>query len=335
MTAEPPQSDICEGDQETIALVARIEIEARNWAVLPDLLAALTRTHGRFVTGETLARLEAARPSRSAARDGVATIPLKGVLMPDGGLLSMLFGGGGGLAGFKTALNAAAGDPDVASVVLDVDSPGGLVDQIPELAADLRAARAQKPIVAVANTMAASAAYWLASQADEVVVTPSGEVGSIGVYQLHRDLSAMHEQLGVAPSLISAGKYKVEGNPYQPLGEEARAAMQADVNDYYDLFTADVARGRGVSQSDVQNGFGEGRSLLAKRAVQAGLADRVDTLAGTVRRLSSPSGKAALERKRAGLEDSTDLTSPSGDADAPRLAYSSEERSRLLAVLAD
>ena len=98
-----------------------------------------------------------------------------------------------------------------------------MVDQIPETAAQTRAARAQKPIVAVANTQADSAAYWLASQADEIVVTPSGEVGSIGVYQMHRGLSEAHAMRGIAPTLVSAGKYKVEGNPYEPFGRRGQS----------------------------------------------------------------------------------------------------------------
>jgi ClpP class serine protease len=83
---------------------------------------------------------------------------------------------------------------------------------------------------------------------------------------------------GVKTTLISAGKYKTEGNPYEPLSDEARAAMQAMVDDYYGMFTRAVAKGRGVSVDAVRNGFGEGRMVSASQAVKNGMADRVATL---------------------------------------------------------
>jgi ClpP class serine protease len=155
---------------------------------------------------------------------GVTVVPLKGVLAPVGGLLAMLFGIENPLDSFRTAMREAAADQDVGAIVIDVDSPGGVVDGIPEAAAELRALKGTKPIVAVANTMAASAAYWLAAQADEVVMTPSGAVGSIGVYATHRELSGAMEMMGVKNTLISAGKFKTEGNPYEPLSDDAKRA---------------------------------------------------------------------------------------------------------------
>jgi len=177
-------------------------------------------------------------------------------------------------AAFRAALN----DPEVGSIVLDLDSPGGQVGGIEELANEIYQARSQKPVTAVANGLAASAAYWLASAAGELVVTPSGEVGSIGVFAIHEDYSAMLDKAGVKVSLIAAGKYKTEGNPFEPLGEEAQVAVQGVVNDYYDMFTRAVARGRGVSQADVVAGFGEGRVVMAEQAVRLGMADRVATI---------------------------------------------------------
>ena len=120
--------------------------------------------------------------------------------------------------------------------------------------------------------------------------------------------------------------------------------MQADVDDYYGLFTAEVAKGRGVDQSAVQQGYGEGRALHARQAVAAGLADRVDTLQGTVRRLASPRGRAAVDQKRADRADPVIEFDAEAVAAAishattgrPPLAdYTPEERNRLLAVLAD
>jgi signal peptide peptidase SppA len=178
--------------------------------------------------------------------------------------------GGASVDGFLTAFRAALADPDVAHIVLDIDSPGGAVDLIPEAAAEIRAGRARKPVTAIANTDAASAAYWLASQASELVVTPSGKVGSIGVFAAHDDISAAQEKLGVKTTLISAGDHKTEESPFEPLTQEARDAIQARVDGYYRMFVADVAKGRGVDVGAVEASYGQGRMLLGRRRFAGG-----------------------------------------------------------------
>ena len=145
--------------------------------------------------------------------------------------------------------------------------------------------------IAYAHSMAASAAYWLASQADEIAVTPSGEVGSIGVIAMHVDWSEFESNLGVKTTLVTAGRRKAELNPYSPLTEEARAALQQDVDAFYDMFVADVARGRGVSVKKVKTDFGEGGMLMAKEAKKTGMVDRIDTLDSIVSR-ETGSGKS-------------------------------------------
>jgi signal peptide peptidase SppA len=304
------------------------ELQGRTWALKPEVLFGLLRARDRafaYEASDFALDTESVESRRNAAprRSGAtAILPLKGVLRPQPSLFEMLFGmsSGGGLLGFRSSLATVMADPEVSSIVLDIDSPGGLVDLIPETAAMVREARKTKNVVAVANTLAASAAYWIASQANEVVVTPSGEVGSIGVFVEHTDISKGLEQQGVKPTLVSAGKYKVEGNPYEPLDEEARAALQQDVNDYYNLFTKDVAKGRGVNVSDVKSGFGEGRSLPALRAEKEGLVDRVDTLEATVARVTRGSGAsrqpAEQQQGALGVEDDV-------------LELSAEEKERL------
>jgi signal peptide peptidase SppA len=140
------------------------------------------------------------------------------------------------------------------------------------------AARQSKPITAVVNHLAASAAYWLASAATEIVVSPSGEVGSIGVFAAHDDVSAAMAREGVARTLISAGKYKTEGHPFGPLTEEARLNIQKRVDEYYAMFVRDVARFRDKPINAIYNGFGEGRVVGATEAVRLGMADSVGTL---------------------------------------------------------
>jgi capsid assembly protease len=318
-----------------------LETEGRIWAIRPELLSRLASLDGAILSEDEFAKIaqslkEARTLQVTPDKDGgnVATLPLKGVLMPQMSLLAELFGLGSSLASFRDELRKAVADTDVSHIVLDIDSPGGLVDHIPETAAEIRQAAGKKPVTAVANTLAASAAYWLGSQASEFVVTPSGEAGSIGVYSVHKDTSQAHEKAGVRPTIISAGKRKTEGNPYEPLSEDAVEGLQEAVNDYYSMFTRDVARGRGSSAADVREGFGEGRTLTARRAVGAGLVDRVDTLQGAIARAVKGGGiKVAFRADDSGLEDE-DLD-PQGDEeeDDDEVAYSSDERSRVLDTL--
>src|SRR4029453_14892345 len=113
-------------------------------------------------------------------------------------------------------------DPAVKGVVLDVDSPGGSVYGVRELADEIRAARGQKPVEAVANAFMASAAYYIGSAAEKVWVTPSGSAGSIGVYDAHVDLSKFTETMGEKWTFVSYGDNKLLGNPFEPLSEEAQ-----------------------------------------------------------------------------------------------------------------
>lgn len=330
MPSALPQDDLL---QILAELGWATQFEGSVWAMRPDVLMAIQSVQGIDRLNVLMAEAavdsidgsqsqEAARPrGRPPAINGdVMVLPLKGVLTPNVSFLAMLFGIESGLVSFRRQLRNAAVDSEIGAIVMDIDSPGGVVDLIPEVAEEIRQAAAKKPVIAVANTLAASAAYWLASQATEVVATPSAELGSIGVYAEHRDISVALEQAGIKPTLVSAGKFKVQGNPYQPLDQDALAAIQEGVDDYYNMFTKDVATGRGVSVSDVRSGFGEGKVLTAKRAVDAGLADRVDTLDNVIAGL--------VRRSRGGNSGSNNSL---GAEDSP-VEYSAEDRGRLVAM---
>lgn len=195
----------------------------------------------------------------------------------------------------SAAFSDAMDSSDISAIVLRVNSPGGSVYGVQELADQIYISRGGKQIIAVADSMAASAAYWLGTAADQLVVTPSGDVGSVGVFAMHVDWSKANEQFGVKPTYIYAGKYKVEGNPDEPLGAEAKASIQDSVNATYDAFVQSVARHRGVTASAVRSGFGQGRLVDARAAKEIGMADRVESfrdvlskLAGTMATKKSP-----------------------------------------------
>ena len=258
------------------------------WAILPAKLAVIQAILLARCRGEkaTAAEIEAARPEPPPPRPKgkVAVIPIMGTISQRP---SVFTSGGTSTETAGRLLDAAVADPEIKAVALHIDSPGGSVYGVPELAAKIRAAKHEKKIVAVANSVAASAAYWLASQATELVVTPGGQVGSIGVIAAHEDVSKSQEMDGVKTTVVSAGKYKSEGHPFEPLSEEARAFLQSEVDRYYEMFTADVARGRGRRQDTVKSGFGQGRMVGADAAVAEGMADRVATWEDTLRRLGA------------------------------------------------
>jgi len=179
-------------------------------------------------------------------------------------------------------LSEVVAGPGVGAAILDIDSPGGTVAGLSEVADAVNAVKATKPIYAVANPEAASAAYHIASQATKLFATPSGEVGSIGVWAAHQDVSAMLEQAGVKVSIISAGKYKTEGNPFEPLSDDAREEIQRNVDMHYDRFLGAVASGRGVNKSVVREQFGQGRMIEADRAKELGMIDGIATMGEVV-----------------------------------------------------
>jgi len=175
-------------------------------------------------------------------------------------------------------LGGLVANDKVGAIVLAWDSPGGTVSGVPELCEQIRAFQSVKPIYSISDASMYSAAYWLGTAATNTFVVPSGGVGSIGVWTMHMDLSKAYDEIGIDVSLISAGKHKVEGNPFEPLSEEAREAIQADVDEYYTMFLDGVAKNRGVRSSVVESDYGEGRTVLAKAALESGMVDGVTTL---------------------------------------------------------
>lgn len=257
------------------------------WAIMPGTLEAMLELLSMHAGGEAPTRDQVAaatqgrEPVATRQARGVQIIPITGPIFPRANMMTEM-SGATSLSSVREEFAAAVEDDRVSSIMLELDSPGGMADLVPEFAGEIFAARDVKPIVAVANTLAASAGYWLGAAAEEFYVTPSGMVGSIGVFSAHVDRSGREAQDGLKTTLVSAGKYKTEGNPYEPLGEEARAAMQERVNSFYELFTADVARFRGTTQEAVADGYGEGRVLDARAGVRAGLVDGIQTFDSTL-----------------------------------------------------
>jgi signal peptide peptidase SppA len=307
------------------------------WAVTMEKLAdivsvlAFRASGSAFTPDEIQARIGSGGGSDDLAQSGaVAVIPIRGVIAHRMGSMDDS-SGGTSTERIGKMLAQVASDPNIRAIVYDVDSPGGTVQGVQELAAQMFALRGLKRQVAQVNATACSAAYWLASQCDEIVSIPSGVTGSIGVYSAHQDMSAALEKEGVKVTLISAGKYKVAGNPFEPLSEDERAVTQARVDDAYGQFVKDVARGRGVTPAAVRGGYGEGRALEAKAAKAAGLIDRIATMDETLARLTSRSDRQPSIGMRG--EGDAPVTEAEAGHSSPAAVSQDDTRRRRLRVL--
>ncbi len=305
-----------------------------NWALekrtLDTMLAIFAlRLQGERLSDDEIAeRLAAARTQQGERRGrqtgAIAVIPVYGVLIPRASMFDDL-SGGTSVEQLRADFRAALADDEVSRIIFDVDSPGGSVEGIPEFAREIRAARGQKPMQAIANYQMCSAAYYLGSQADEVIASPSAMVGSIGVYSIHQNLAAAYEMEGIQPTLIKAGKFKAEGNDLGPLSAEALEHIQESVNYSYGQFTTDVAVARGVTRSAVESGYGEGRALDAEPAKAAGLIDRIATFDEV--RNGKPPAMRPPGRKTDELMPSREFVEVATSGD-PAFAFERERRAR-------
>ena len=275
-----------------------------GWAIDVSKMGAIIDILEMRSAGLELSREEiAARIGPRAGDDeprmqvlgGVAVLELFGVLAPRMDAMVDI-SGGTSMQAFGALFEAALASSEVKSIVIDIDSPGGTFAGAKELADLIYAARGKKPIVAVANLQAASGAYWIGTSAEELVVSPSSSVGSIGVVAVQSENSKANDAAGIKFNVISAGEHKADGNPYEPLKSSARDAMQARINDMYAAFVADVARNRNVTIKQVEENFGQGQVFLAPRAVALGIADRVATLEQVIRELSGGATRSSRPR---------------------------------------
>jgi len=235
--------------------------------------------------------------------DKIAVIPVRGILTSDGPAYY-----GSSYSGIADAVDKAAADPDVKRIVLSVDSPGGEVVGLPETASVIARAARVKPVSAIIEGTAASAAYWLASQASDITLTPSGEVGSVGVRMMHVDMSKMLDDAGFKITELSAGDFKTEWSPYKPLSKAAQDDMQVRILRTHTDFVNAVAAGRGrrASSSMVKSKYGGGRMFTGDEALKGGLVDRLQSprsfMRGAIAGEPSPAANTGLSVFRARLE---------------------------------
>lgn len=232
---------------------------------------------------------EQVRESSATKREKtIAILPIYGALEDRTSWLGQYFG----MPSYEAigyAMDALVMDESVKGIILDINSPGGMASGAAELAQKIYSYRGTKPIISVANHLAASGAYWIGAAADRFVGTPSSNTGSVGVLWEHLSFADANERDGVKATVIRStdSPYKAEGNDLEPLSDEARQNMQARADAIYQNFAGDLARFRGVSLDYVKENYGKGRVVGAKQALSVGMIDRVDTLQNIVGKMGA------------------------------------------------
>lgn len=261
--------------------------------------------------------------------DGIGVISVSGTLVKKASWLDAA----SGLQSYQSIradFQDAVGDPRIQGILLDVDSPGGEVGGLFDLADEIYGARAEKPCFAIADDDAFSAAYAIASSAQRLFVTRTGGVGSVGVIALHLDQSGFDEKAGRKYTAIYAGARKNDFNPHEPLSGSAKDELQAEIDRLYDMFVGTVARNREMKPALVRNT--EAGLCYAEKAISAGFADQVGTFDDALEAVL----EAATARKQARVAASAATQIPKGEttmsqqvetksADAPAVPLVSAE----------
>jgi signal peptide peptidase SppA len=279
-----------------------LDILYQPWAIAPDRLTEIQAIYAAHLRGEAI-DIEAVearigrqlqnQPQGYQVQDGAALIPLRGVMAPRMNLMSQV-SGGTSTELFARDVQVALSDPEVKSIVLLVDSPGGSVGGTQAAAAAVMNARGVKPIATYSDGTMASAAYWVGSAADRVYISSGvDQVGSIGVVASHVDVSQREAQLGMKTTEIVAGRYKRIASQYGPLTESGRQSIQDQVDYLYSLFVGDVAAQRGVSPDKVLADMADGRVFIGQQAIDAGLVDGIGRIEGVIAEMNDRAATAA------------------------------------------
>jgi len=248
--------------------------------IAPNKLDVILNVLGprlQFANAGKLAAAVSDKPKRAITgyqitNDGIAIIPITGTLVHRGGFLDAE----SGLMSYAIVQNRiveALDNNAVAGLLLDIDSFGGSANAVMDLSDLIYKARGTKPIVAVANEFMYSAAYAIGSAADQVYLSRSAGVGSIGVRAVHVDQSAYDEKSGLVYTAVYAGKRKNDFDPHRPLDSEALKVLQGQVDESYTDFVNTVARNRGLTAEAVRRT--EAATYIGRAALKAGIADQV------------------------------------------------------------
>ena len=282
-----------------LKLLARIKAEP--WAITPSYMEAILDIAQRQNASPEQVAQDLGRPLENTyaveVRDGVAILPVNGPLFRYANLFTDI---SGATSYDKLAIDFARvmGDDDIRAVLLNIDSPGGEANGVSEFAEQIYQARGTKPIAAYVGGSGDSAAYWLATAADEIIIDETANVGSIGTVIAVTDTRARDEQEGI--SRLEIVSSQSPNKRPDPMTDQGRAQFQGWVDQLSDVFIDKVARNRGVSRATVLQDFGQGDILFGAKAVDAGMADRLGSFEETIKYLAGDTGGEAEARNFAG-----------------------------------
>ncbi len=285
------------------------------WAIDPAKLLEIKGIYETHLRGDKIdiAAVEASigRPldnkkTSYQVLDGVALLPIEGVMAKKMNLFSQISGGASTQI-IRNQLVEAINDPTVHSVILMIDTPGGTVDGTQLLADAIREAGAIKPVVSLASGCMCSAGYWAGSAASKIYISDlTTAVGSIGVVTSHVDVSRSEEARGIKTTEITAGKYKRIASQYGPLTADGLNSIQEQLNYIYSIFVDAVAINRGVSTEKVLADMADGRVFVGQQAIDAGLVDGVSTVDALISQLNADRKKSSVKpTQRAGAAQSS------------------------------
>lgn len=248
-------------------------IEERSFEMWRDIF--LSKLEGGNIGDITLYDMkEQSEEETASAKDkGTAIIPIHGTLLSR----NAVFSSGRSYSSIREDIQAALNDDSVSNILLDIDSPGGSVSGLYSLGEFIKEANKQKPIVSYSDGMVASAAYWIASATSKIVVSPTADIGSIGVLSMHTDASKFDEKIGIKRTYIYSGKYKAMGNSAEPLNSESKKYIQGLLDKAYSVFLEEVSENRSLSMDNYES-WAEGRVFIAKDALSLGLIDGIGTM---------------------------------------------------------
>jgi len=204
----------------------------------------------------------------------VAVVDVSGSLV-NGHAGFMSFFGATGYADIRDSLVAAISDSSIGSILLNIDSGGGHVAGVHELAQLISRVDKVKPVVAYTGGTMASAALWLGSSARHTVAAETAMVGSVGILQVHIDRTEQMKQDGIKATVIRAGADKALANPYEPLSDKAKAMMEDQAQAMYSVFLGHVAEQKNLPIATAEKKFGGGRMFVGQQIADAGLADKI------------------------------------------------------------
>lgn len=262
-----------------------LDVLSRPWAITREKhedLCAVYEQHlngVRFNAADFKAafndpRMAGQSSDQYTVQDGVAIIPVQGILAKKMNLLTVMCGGMS-TEMIVQQIQQANDDPSVKAIMLDVDSPGGEVDGTQQVGDAVAASK--KPTCGFIDGLGASAAMWVAAQCDSIyAASDTTQVGSIAVVMTHTDRSKANEAKGVNPTHITTGKYKRILSSDKPLSEDGENYMQDQADYLHTLFVNAMAKGRDVS-TDTANGWADGRLFFAQQAIENGLIDGIAT----------------------------------------------------------